>query len=67
MMEEQLEILRILSEAEDDVINGRVEPIQNTFDNIRNVLEKRKLDECNIQSIEWEGEGIACCGNPFVV
>ncbi len=52
MMEEQLEILRSLSEAEEDVISGRVEPIQNTFDNIRNALEKRKLVECNIQSME---------------
>lgn len=32
------ELLRILSEAEEDVENGRVAPIQDTFDDIRESL-----------------------------
>ena len=41
-MKSELELLRMLSEAEEDVINGRVEPIQNTFDDIRKSLLERK-------------------------
>ena len=32
------ELLQILEEAEDDVINGRVIPMQQSFDDIRNYL-----------------------------
>ncbi len=41
-MESELELLRTLAEAEDDVKNGRVAPMQNTFDDIRKSLMERK-------------------------
>ena len=44
-MKSELELLRTLADAEEDVINGRVAPIQNTFDDIRNSLLKRKANE----------------------
>lgn len=37
-MKSELELLRILSEAEEDVKNGRIAPIQETFDDIRKKL-----------------------------
>ena len=40
-MKEELELLRTLAEAEEDVVNGRVAPIQNTFDDIRKSLLER--------------------------
>lgn len=40
-MKSELELLRTLAEAEDDVANGRVEPVQNTFDDIRKSLLER--------------------------
>ncbi|MCI8306708.1 MAG: type II toxin-antitoxin system Phd/YefM family antitoxin [Lachnospiraceae bacterium] len=44
-MKSELELLRTLAEAEEDVVNGRVEPIQNTFADIRNILSERKNNE----------------------
>ncbi len=44
-MQSELELLRTLAEAEEDVANGRVAPMQNTFDDIRETLMKRKADE----------------------
>jgi len=44
-MKAELELLRTLAEAEEDVANGRVASMQNTFDDIREVLMKRKADE----------------------
>ena len=41
-MKAELDLLRTLAEAEDDVANGRVAPIQNTFDEIRSSLMARK-------------------------
>ena len=41
-MESELKLLRTLAEAEDDVKNGRVGPVQNTFDDIRKSLTERK-------------------------
>ena len=41
-MKAELELLRTLAEAENDVVNGRVAPIQNTFDDIRKSLMERK-------------------------
>lgn len=35
----ELELLKMLSESEDDVRNGRVAPIENTFNDIRKKLE----------------------------
>lgn len=44
-MKSELELLRTLSEAENDVVNGRVAPVQNTFDNIRRSLLERGTNE----------------------
>ena len=44
-MKSELELLRTLAEAEEDVANGRVAPMQNTFDDIRNSLLERKFNE----------------------
>ena len=41
-MKSELELLRTLAEAEEDVINGRFAPMQNTFDDIRKSLLERK-------------------------
>lgn len=41
-MRAELELLRTLSEAEDDVMNGRVESMQQTFDDIRKDLLTRR-------------------------
>lgn len=40
-MKAELELLRTLAEAEEDVVNGRVAPIQNTFDDIRKSILER--------------------------
>ena len=44
-MKSELELLRTLADAEEDVMNGRVAPVQNTFDDIRSSLLKRKANE----------------------
>ncbi len=44
-MKSELELLRALAEAEEDVINDRVAPIQDTFNDIRNSLLERRTDE----------------------
>ena len=41
-MKSELELLRTLSEAEDDVQNGRVGFMQKTFDDLRESLATRK-------------------------
>ena len=41
-MRAELELLRTLSEAEDDVMNGRVASMQQTFDDIRKDLLTRR-------------------------
>lgn len=41
-MKSELELLRNLAEAEDDVREGRVAPMQKTFDDIRDALMARK-------------------------
>lgn len=41
-MKSELELLRTLAEAEDDVRNGRTAPMQDTFDDIRSSLLARK-------------------------
>lgn len=40
-MKSELELLRTLAEAEEDVVNGRTAPMQNTFDDIRKSLLER--------------------------
>lgn len=41
-MKSELELLRTLSEADDDVANGKIAPMQDTFDSIRNSLLERR-------------------------
>ena len=41
-MQSELELLRTLADAEEDVRTGRTAPIQNTFDSIRATLMARK-------------------------
>ena len=41
----ELELLRTLAEAENDVANGRVAPMQNTFDDLRKSLLERRSHE----------------------
>lgn len=41
-MKSELELLRTLAESDDDVKNGRVAPIQDSFDQIRASLHERK-------------------------
>lgn len=40
-MKSRIELLEILSEAEDDVKNGMVEPIENTFQDLRQLLKEK--------------------------
>lgn len=40
-MQSELELLRTLAEAEEDVINGRIALMQDTFDDIRKSLLER--------------------------
>ncbi len=35
----RIELLEILAESDDDIKYGRVEPIENTFDDLRNMLK----------------------------
>lgn len=39
-MKARIEMLEILAEAEDDVKNGRVAPISETFDDLRKLLQE---------------------------
>lgn len=41
-MNAELELLRTLAEADEDVANGRVAPIRDTFNEIRSGLLERK-------------------------
>ncbi len=40
-MKSRIELLEILSEAEGDVKNGRAEPIENTFQDLRQILKEK--------------------------
>ena len=40
-MKSRIELLEILAEAEDDKKNGRVEPIENTFRDLRQMLKEK--------------------------
>ncbi len=44
-MKSELELLRTLSEAEEDVTNGRIAPMQDSFDDIRKSLLERNSNE----------------------
>ena len=39
-MQARIELLEILAEAEDDVVNNRVAPITDTFDDLRKILQE---------------------------
>lgn len=39
-MKSRIELLEVLAEAEDDVKNGRVAPISDTFDDLRTMLQE---------------------------
>lgn len=39
-MKARIELLEILTEAENDVKNGRIAPISETFDDLRNILRE---------------------------
>ena len=41
-MKSRLELLETLSEAEEDVQNGRIAPIEDTFNNLRSILKEGK-------------------------
>lgn len=41
-MKSELELLRTLAEAEEDAVNGRTAPMQDSFDDIRKSLLMRK-------------------------
>lgn len=42
-MKAQIELLEILAEAENDVKNGRVAPVRETFDDLRNILREDSI------------------------
>lgn len=39
-LKSKIELLEILAKAEDDVTNGRTEPIENTFSDLRHILQE---------------------------
>lgn len=41
-MKSELELLKTLAEAEEDMKNGRVSPMQESFDDLRKILMERK-------------------------
>ncbi len=44
-MKSELELLRVLSEAENDVKNGQISIMQDSFDDLRGSLMERKNNE----------------------
>ena len=42
-MKAKLELLELLAEADNDVKEGRVAPIQQTFEDLRNILQEKNL------------------------
>lgn len=40
LMKSRLELLEMLAEAEEDVRNGRVAPMKETFDSLRSMLQE---------------------------
>ena len=39
-MKSRIELLEILADAEDDAKNGRIAPINDTFDDLRSILQE---------------------------
>lgn len=44
-MKSKLKLLKTLAEAEEDVVNGRIAPMQDTFDDVRKSLLDGKANE----------------------
>ena len=42
-MKSRIELLKLLAEADEDVLNGRVSPIQNIFNDLRAMLKGNKM------------------------
>lgn len=42
-MKSRIELLELLAEAEEDVKNGRVAPVSETFDDLRRILSEGQL------------------------
>lgn len=42
-MKARIELLEMLSDAEDDVKNGRVAPVSDTFDDLRKMLQEGEI------------------------
>lgn len=42
-MKSRIELLEMLAEAEDDVRNGRIAPVSQTFDDLRNILQEESV------------------------
>ena len=43
-MKARIELLEMLSEAEDDVKNGRLAPVSETFDDLRKMLQGARFE-----------------------
>ena len=41
-MKARIELLEILAEADEDINNGRIDPIEDTFDDLRKLLKENK-------------------------
>ena len=59
-MKSRIELLEILADAEDDVKNCRLEPIENTFQDLRKMLRHwknlknwRKVSCCSKNTLIW--------------
>lgn len=46
----RIELLELLAEADEDVTNGRVSPIQDTFNNLRTMLKGRYNETQNLRA-----------------
>lgn len=44
-MRAELELLKTLADAEEDVANGRISSMQNSFDDLRQSLMKRNIED----------------------
>ena len=49
-MKSGIELLELLAEADEDVTNGRVSPIQDTFNNLRTMLKGRYNEIQNLRA-----------------
>lgn len=42
-MDQEHDLLKILEDAEEDVVSGRVSPMQDTFENIRKTFKESEV------------------------